>query len=334
MEFHSFLTNLAFYEKDFKDFTELSQPDPFVEELITETYKDLSPLMKADLKLFYRDSALIPYTLISNWVIGQASSYREFRNQFKNMDADSMIHLLLTSESEDAQENETEEEAFIRLEEQMETLESDYRILESYRELKKFPDETMNRFRHFLDQFYYTYFEKAENKIESFLQEKVKEHREIYLNDEDFFKKSIVKVSFDDICTSDVTYQFTVGYLNGASQSYHPTDCQVFCYYGYLNEKFLDPGYYDRQIIEFFKMLADETRLKMLRMMVKKSWYTSEMAEELGINKATVSYHMKMFTRFNIVDISLGKNKRIYYKADRENIENMMQGFIGSLSLD
>jgi len=303
-----------------------------VEELIESTRENLTPMMSSDLKIFYGDSILLSYALISNWTSCKASTYREFRKDLKQMSADDFIRLILDDEnSEKSQRGETEEEAFERMERELKAVDNDETIMAGYRELKKFPEETMNRIRQFLDHFYFTYFEKAEPEIEAFLQEKVKSHSEIYRKDSKAFQKTIVKVSFEEQCGNEVEYSFTVGYLNGGTQSYTLKDCRVFCYYGHLNERFFDPEYYDRQMTDFFKMLSDETRLKMLRMMAKKSWYASEMAEELDINKATVSYHMKMFNRFNIVDISLGKNKRIYYRTDRENIEERFQGYIRSL---
>jgi len=331
LEFHSFLRILAYYD-EFKEDSDLVQPDPFVEELIESTRKDLTPMMSSDLKLFYRDSILLSYGLISNWTSRKASTYSDFRKELEQMNADDFIRLILDDDCCDrSKKDETEEEAFERMERELKAVDNDESILNGYRELKKYPEETMSRIRHFLDHFYINYFQKAEPEIEAFLKEKVKSHRELYRKDSKMFHKAIIKVSFEEQCGHDVDYHFTLGYLNGATQSYTPKDCRVFCYYGHLNERFLDPEYYDRQMTDFFKMLSDETRLKMLRMMAEKSWYASEMAEELDINKATVSYHMKMFNRFNIVDISLGKNKRIYYRTDRENIEERFLGYIRSL---
>ena len=331
MEFHSFLNNLASYDDEFKKYTDFSRPDAFVEDLIDSVYEDLSPAMKGDLKLFYGDSVLVPYALIANWVLGTASDYKQFRNSLQKMSADDFLGFILSTEEEDTRNEETEEQSFERIEAQLAVLDMDETIIESYRELKKFPEQTMNRIRLFLDQFYFTYFEQAEEKIESFLKEKVKQHSGIYSRDSSLFKKSIIKVSFDDQCDSQEEYLFTIGYLSGGQQSYHQSGCRIFCYYGYQFEKLFDPEFLEKQIGEFFKAVSDETRLKMIRLLSRKSWYSTELAEELELNKATVSYHMKILTRLNIVDISLGSNKRIYYRLNLEDLKGYFNNFLSSL---
>ncbi|MBN2655648.1 MAG: winged helix-turn-helix transcriptional regulator [Spirochaetales bacterium] len=331
MEFHAFLSHLASYESDFKKYTDYSRPDAFVENLIDSAYADLSPAMKGDLKLFYGDSVLVPYALIANWVLGTAPDYREFRKTLQEMTADDFIALILSAEDDDNFPEEREEESFERMEAQLQVLDMDETIIEGYRELKKFPVQTMNRIRLFLDQFYFAYFEKAEDEIETFLKGKVKEHSEIYSRDSALFKKSIVKVHFDDQRDNESEYLFTTGYLNGGQQFYHQSGSRIFCYYGYQFEQLFDPEFLNRQIIELFKAVSDETRLRMIRLLSRKSWYSTELAEELDLNKATVSYHMKILTRLNIVDIALGKNKRIYYRINLDNLGDFFLQFLNSL---
>lgn len=331
LEFHSFLYNLANYENEFKKHKDFSEPDKFVKNLIDSTYNDLSPIMKADLQTLFKDTVLVSYSIVSPEITGRFKNFREFRDELKNMDADEYIRLFILSAAVEETLGKSEEKSIELIEEQFSKMDMGDTIIESYRELKKYPEQTMNRIRNFLDRFYLEYFEKAEETIEAFLQEKAVKHNELYERDIKKFTTEVVKVSFEDMPVNESDYDYFLGYLNTGRQSYHKDGEKIFCYYSYMYEQKFDPEFFDRHLTEFFKTLADDTRLKMIRKLSEKQYFSSELAEELGINKATVSYHMKMFTRFNIIDFKLGKNKRIYYRVNRKNLEDFFSRFVESL---
>ena len=331
LEYHSFLDNLANYENEFKKHKEFSEPDDFVRDFIESTYNDLSPIMKSDLKLLFKDSVLVSHTIISPQIVANIKNYKEFSRKLSEMNADDYIKLFILSSSEEETFGKTEEESINHIEEQFQKMDMGDTIIESYKELKKYPQQTMDRIRNFLDRFYYEYFEAVEGKIETFLKERIAKHQEIFDKDREKFVKEIVKVSFDGQEMDDLDFDYFLGYFNPGKLSYHKDGNKLFCYYSYKYEQLFDPAFFEKQLTEFFKTLADETRLNMVRKLTEKSYYSSELADELGINKATVSYHMKMFSRFNIIDISLGKNKRIYYRVNKKNLEDFFARFMNTL---
>ena len=331
LEFHSFLLNLANYENEFKKHKDFSKPDDFVKKLIDKTYEDLSPVLKSDLKLLIKDTVLFSNSMVSPLIINRIKDYREFRLELQQMSAYDYIKLFILSECETESFDNTEEENIQEIESQLQKIDMGDTILESYKELKKYPEETMERMRNFLDRMYFEYFEKNELKIEAFLQENVKKHQELLKHDPERFYSEIVKISFEGLEKEDADYRFFLGYLNIGKLSFHRDQNKVYCYYTYQFEKILDPANMDKQHTDFFKSLSDETRLNMVRTLAKRSYYSKELADELGINKATVSYHMKMFSQFNMIDISFGENKRIYYKLNKKNLEEFFTRFMKTL---
>lgn len=69
------------------------------------------------------------------------------------------------------------------------------------------------------------------------------------------------------------------------------------------------------QLHDFLKVLADETKLEMLRLLSSDTMYGAQLAKQLGISPATVSYHVGQLGAMKLVNIRRQEN-RIYYAVD------------------
>ena len=58
----------------------------------------------------------------------------------------------------------------------------------------------------------------------------------------------------------------------------------------------------NNEALPIFKVLADETRLKILRALDEKESYVELLAERLSLTPATVSFHMKKLLAAGLVD--------------------------------
>lgn len=56
------------------------------------------------------------------------------------------------------------------------------------------------------------------------------------------------------------------------------------------------------ETLELFKVIADETRLRILRALYEKDCYVELLSERLNLSPATVSFHMKKMQQAGIVD--------------------------------
>ncbi len=331
LEFDSFLYNLAYYEDRFnKKRDDFHKPPLYVKELIDSTYNDLSPLMKSDLKVLYKDTILVSIATSSPDNIEKFKDYQELRKYLKSISAEEYLQDIFDL-FEIKTENKTDDEAIDEIEDILIKLDQNETIIESYKELKKYPQQTKNRILDFLDLFYFEYFKKAEETIKEFLISKVVKHQKLYEQDRSKFINELVIVSFDDKETDKIDYIFYLGYLKIWDISYTRTGNNLICLYSYLFEKHFDPQYFDQQLVGLFKSLSDETRLNIIRKLSEKSYYSKELADEIEINKATISYHMKKFHDFKIIDLRLGESKRIYYSLNRKNLENVLSRFMDTL---
>ena len=81
----------------------------------------------------------------------------------------------------------------------------------------------------------------------------------------------------------------------------------------------------DIPLEQIYTLLADESRRTILRMLCRRPWFIRELADELNLTSATVSYHMSRLSMLNLVAYEQGERKRVYYSADTGRVEKMMR---------
>ena len=72
-----------------------------------------------------------------------------------------------------------------------------------------------------------------------------------------------------------------------------------------------------KEKLELLKLLADETRLKILNLLLKKDSYVEKIACELSLTPATICYHLKKMESAGIVNCSRSQFY-IIYSLNRE----------------
>lgn len=75
-----------------------------------------------------------------------------------------------------------------------------------------------------------------------------------------------------------------------------------------------------RRLVRLYKALADETRLKILRLLVNEELYLTEIAERLGLSKPTVSHHMVQLRAADLVEVRNERKNEIYYRLHRAGL--------------
>lgn len=74
----------------------------------------------------------------------------------------------------------------------------------------------------------------------------------------------------------------------------------------------VDPRLPDEQTLQFFLALGDETRLRILRLLVSREMYLTELAERLGLTKATTKHHMVKLRAAGLVTL-IDRDRLTYY---------------------
>ncbi|MFX0047824.1 MAG: ArsR/SmtB family transcription factor [Candidatus Hermodarchaeota archaeon] len=78
-----------------------------------------------------------------------------------------------------------------------------------------------------------------------------------------------------------------------------------------------------KDIIEFLKVLADQTRLEILDLLNHKKSTSSEIQSALNKSQSTISQHLKILINKNLINFERINNVK-YYKIKNEEIFNLL----------
>jgi DNA-binding transcriptional ArsR family regulator len=86
------------------------------------------------------------------------------------------------------------------------------------------------------------------------------------------------------------------------------------------------------EVLRFFEALGDATRLRILRLLSQREMYLTEMAEKLGLTKATTKHHMVRLRAAGLV--TLYDRERLTYYAIRPDVaahaNQLLSRYLGS----
>jgi hypothetical protein len=66
------------------------------------------------------------------------------------------------------------------------------------------------------------------------------------------------------------------------------------------------------QLLQFFKVLGNESRLKILGLLAQEERSVNELAVILDVKEPTISHHLAMMKEMGLVDVQAAGNERIY----------------------
>jgi ArsR family transcriptional regulator len=71
--------------------------------------------------------------------------------------------------------------------------------------------------------------------------------------------------------------------------------------------------------VEFCKALADETRQRILEMLLEEEMNVSDIVEAFSMSQPSISHHLSVLKQFGLV-ISRKEGKRVFYAINRDNV--------------
>lgn len=105
----------------------------------------------------------------------------------------------------------------------------------------------------------------------------------------------------------------------------HNTTTKIFiCTYGIgYAEIVLQQEMNEDRILEAFKVLSDETRVKIIKLLNSTPSYGYELAQSLKLSNSTISHHLSQLTSFGFIHATKEENKN-YYQVNKELIQSVM----------
>ena len=80
-------------------------------------------------------------------------------------------------------------------------------------------------------------------------------------------------------------------------------------------------------LLSFFKVLADESRLKLIGLLAQQERSVEEMAAMLSLKEPTVSHHLARLRQMDLVTMRPDKNTR-YYRLNQDTLQTLSKGIL------
>lgn len=185
-------------------------------------------------------------------------------------------------------------------------------------------EETKEQMTGYFKHYYKTFFSQIETQIMEKLEEiKVRHERMVKTNRQMFLDHIFPFLRNEDIKLEQLSiYVSYTGEISNMLWRYEG-EKQIRYIYGVAHEQKMDKDYTSVIRKEFLKLLQDDTRYGILKLLGEKKWYGKELADHFGLTTATMSYHLNRLTNFGVVDIEKGVSKRYYYSLNKEAIKKL-----------
>lgn len=201
-----------------------------------------------------------------------------------------------------------------------------------YMDYFEYSDDMKERLVKTLRAYYLKFFKDIEEDVKSFMRKKLEEHRRLLEKDSDkFFENIVLMMDKEQIMKGEVT--FYINYFTEVGCGLWSVDNKYNIYYGYSLEQRFDEEMTRIEYKELIKILSDDNRFNIIKVLGKRAWYSKELADHCGITTATMSYHIKKISSLGLINVDSGKNKRLYYKLNKDRfvkiVNNMLEDVVG-----
>lgn len=79
-----------------------------------------------------------------------------------------------------------------------------------------------------------------------------------------------------------------------------------------------------KEVVDFLKIISDETRLKILMMVLKREMCVCEIIAEVGLSQSLISHHLRLLRRNDLVR-DAKEGKWVFYSANEARLDEMLQ---------
>lgn len=187
------------------------------------------------------------------------------------------------------------------------------------------PEEALYRIRYALHNFYHKFFKAKEEMAENYVNKKMAEHHQKFLELQDRFTKAVIAMDKKTLDKYEEASFYLSYFLESGAYAIEFIKNHIVIVYGFNMEYRFDNAIIEEKKKLLFKVLADEKRVEILKLISKRTWYGNELAKHLGITTATLSYHISRLIDIGVVHFEEGENNRFYYKCDTEKLKEIFE---------
>ena len=103
----------------------------------------------------------------------------------------------------------------------------------------------------------------------------------------------------------------------------------IYAFYGIYFLKLLElkesSRYKEDELVKDLKALGDPTRFKIIQILLEREMFLKELAEKLNLTSATVSHHISILQKSNLISITIGDDdgRKVLYQVNREKLQSI-----------
>ena len=194
------------------------------------------------------------------------------------------------------------------------------------KEIIRNPKELKERLYIALNSFYRKFFKERVKKTKELLEEKIETHKDMYHQDSELFFNNMLGYVRDSAIEEYESINLLVLWHAEIYNFSFTLEDNLYLLYGFALEQRINDDIVEKMSRDFFKVLADEKRYEILKLLAERNWYARELAEYFGVTNATISYHLSRLHDLGIISFKEGEKNRVYYNLERKKLKKIFNG--------
>lgn len=198
-----------------------------------------------------------------------------------------------------------------------------FEISSAYMNLHRYPADFQGRLVNILHEFYAQFFAPFEASTYHAITQKIKAHEALLKENPSHFINTIGMGDYKSVMGTGKELLIFISFYVDLGLVYLPLGNQFIIFYGQTIEHRFDAFTMEGKYKAFYKAVADDKRLEIIKLTSKRPWYAKELADHFGLTTATLSYHLNMLLDLEIIKFEPSINNRYYYTTDKDNLARL-----------
>lgn len=186
--------------------------------------------------------------------------------------------------------------------------------------LLKNPAVFLERIKKLYTDFYEGYFINAIEHFHDASEEKFRWHKAAFAEDTNRYLEEVTYQNFSSVFEGYPEPYILYSYFYDFDIYISPGNGILII--GAGTDEFIKSKSFRGKADTLFSILGDKKRLEILRLISKRPWYSSELADYFKITPATMSYHLGKMAEAGFVKLKHGDQKRYYYSLNCESVKD------------
>lgn len=292
-----------------------------IEKWLDEIDENISPFLENDLEVVKKADGIL-WPLIKKSLREKIETPEEFFRFLKEMDPQRLVAEYINEMSHNIYEPGQRNNIDYIIENYFE----DEDKINFIKEIIKSPEELKERLYIALNSFYRKFFKENVAKTEDLLEKKITQHKEMYDQDNDLFFNNMLGYEKDSEIKDYKEINLLVLWHAEIFNFSFNIENKLYLMYGFALEQRINEDIVKKKSREFFKVMADDKRYEILKLLAKREWHARELAEYFGVTTSTISYHLSRLYDLGIISFKEGEKNKVYYNLKKDKVKEIFEG--------